>query len=245
MVPVVDQCGRLRRRGKDLSRRDTETRDFGDVMARTRDDRRGRRDREKDASTARGFAARARATVGDWRDGFVRSLEHATERQTVLQWLSLALVVTSALMLWKTLVLATQSESPVVVVLSGSMEPGLRRGDLLLLENRPRRTEIGEVVVFNIRGRSVPIVHRIIRAHDALKSGGGERLMLTKGDNNYADDVGLYAPGQRWLTERDVIGRARIFLPHVGRLTILMNDHPWFKVALISVLGYFVVTGKD
>ena len=114
-----------------------------------------------------------------------------------------------------------------------------------MLENRPRRTGIGEVVVFNIRGRSVPIVHRIIRAHDALKSGGGERLMLTKGDNNYADDVGLYAPGQRWLTERDVIGRARIFLPHVGRLTILMNDHPWFKVALISVLGYFVVTGKD
>ena len=113
MVPVVDQCGRLRRRGKDLSRRDTETRDFGDVMARTRDDRRERRDGEKDASTARGFAARARAMVGDWRDGFVRSLEHATERQTVLQWLSLALVVTSALMLWKTLVLATQSESPV------------------------------------------------------------------------------------------------------------------------------------
>lgn len=69
--------------------------------------------------------------------------------------------------------------------------------------------------------------------------------MLTKGDNNYADDVGLYAPGQRWLTEQDVIGRARVFLPHVGRLTILMNDHPWFKVALISVLGYFVVTGKD
>ena len=245
MVAVVDQCGRLRRCGKDLSRRDTETRDLGDVMARTRDAQNGRGDGEKDASTAGGFAARARATVGDWQDGFVRSLEHATERQTVLQWLSLALVVTSALMLWKTLVLATQSESPVVVVLSGSMEPGLRRGDLLLLENRPRRTEIGEVVVFNIRGRSVPIVHRIIRAHDALKSGGGERLMLTKGDNNYADDVGLYAPGQRWLTERDVIGRARIFLPHVGRLTILMNDHPWFKVALISVLGYFVVTGKD
>ena len=30
----------------------------------------------------------------------------------------------------------------------------------------------------------------------------------------------------------------------MGRLTILMNDHPWFKVALISVLGYFVVTGE-
>jgi signal peptidase len=215
------------------------------AAAATRDARRARHDHAKDASTTSGFVARARATLDDWRGGFVRSLKQATERQAVLQWLSLALIVTSALMLWKVLVLSTRSESPVVVVLSGSMEPGLRRGDLLLLENRPRPTEIGEVVVFNIRGRSVPIVHRIIRAHDALKGGGGERLMLTKGDNNYADDVGLYAPGQRWLTEQDVIGRARVFLPHVGRLTILMNDHPWFKVALISILGYFVVTGKD
>ena len=114
--------------------------------------------------------ARARAMVGDWRSGFVQSLEHATERQTVLQWLSLALVV-GALMLWKTLVLATQSESPVVVVLGEWNRDW--RGDLLLLKMGKTEAEIGEVVVVNIRGRSVPIVHRIIRAHDALKSGVG------------------------------------------------------------------------
>ena len=91
----------------------------------------------------------------------------------------------------------------------------------------------------------MPIVHRILHVHANSHADVDSRLMLTKGDNNFADDVGLYAPGQRWLRQDDVVGRAVVFLPHVGRLTILMNDYPWFKYALISILGFFVVTGKD
>jgi hypothetical protein len=37
------------------------------------------------------------------------------------------MILTSALILWKGLVVVTGSESPVVVVLSGSMEPGFRK----------------------------------------------------------------------------------------------------------------------
>jgi hypothetical protein len=37
------------------------------------------------------------------------------------------MIVTSALIIWKGLMCFTGSESPVVVVLSGSMEPGFRR----------------------------------------------------------------------------------------------------------------------
>ena len=167
-------------------------------------------------------------------------------RQSTLQWTSLALIVTTALMIWRVLVLTTRSDSPVVVVLSGSMEPAFARGDLLLLRNERRASEVGEVVVFEIDNRAVPIVHRILRKHE----NGGDweddsRLMLTKGDNNYADDVALYAPGQRWLRESHIVGRAGLLIPHIGRLTILMNDYPWFKFGLIGILGYFVVTGKD
>ena len=54
---------------------------------------------------------------------------------------------------------------------------------------------------------------------------------LTKGDNNMVDDRGLYAPGQLWLQRKDVIGRARGFVPFVGIVTILMNDYPKFKVS--------------
>ena len=35
--------------------------------------------------------------------------------------------MTSALIIWKGLIVVTGSESPVVVVLSGSMEPGFKR----------------------------------------------------------------------------------------------------------------------
>lgn len=44
------------------------------------------------------------------------------------------------------------------------------------------------------------------------------------------DDRGLYADGQIWLDEDDVVGRARGLLPFVGMITIYMNEYPNFKV---------------
>jgi signal peptidase len=37
----------------------------------------------------------------------------------------------------------------------------------------------------------------------------GEIKILTKGDNNEVHDRGLYNRGQKWLTEGDIVGRAR------------------------------------
>ena len=83
-------------------------------------------------------------------------------RQLLLQLVSLGLIVTSALVIWKSLMLVTGSDSPVVVVLSGSMEPAFYRGDILFLYLAERATRVGEIVVFNIKGREIPIVHRVI-----------------------------------------------------------------------------------
>jgi len=50
---------------------------------------------------------------------------------------------------------------------SGSMEPAFYRGDLLFLTNyddEPIR--VGEIVVFKIEGREIPIVHRVLRVHE-------------------------------------------------------------------------------
>lgn len=57
------------------------------------------------------------------------------KRQLTHQLFSLVLVVFSALMIWQSLIAYTKSESPVVVVLSGSMEPAFQRGDILFLSN--------------------------------------------------------------------------------------------------------------
>ena len=50
----------------------------------------------------------------------------ANKRQLTFQLLNLAMIVFSALMIWKGLMFMTKSESPVVVVLSGSMEPAFQ-----------------------------------------------------------------------------------------------------------------------
>ena len=96
------------------------------------------------------------------------SLANLQPRQLAAQVLNFALVLSTAFMLWKGLSVATNSSSPIVVVLSGSMEPAFQRGDLLFLWNRGMETQVGEVVVYNVRGKDIPIVHRVIR-----RFGGG------------------------------------------------------------------------
>uniref|UniRef100_A0ACD6A947 Uncharacterized protein n=2 Tax=Avena sativa TaxID=4498 RepID=A0ACD6A947_AVESA len=94
----------------------------------------------------------------------------------------------------------------------------------------PIRT--GEIVVFNIYGRPIPIVHRVIKVHERQES--GEVDILTKGDNNIGDDRVLYAHG-----------RAVGFLPYVGWVTIVMTEKPIIKYLLIGALGLLVITSKD
>ena len=57
------------------------------------------------------------------------------------------------------------------------------------------------------------------------ENGKGDYDFVTKGDNNAVDDRGNYPNGQKWLKKRNVIGRAKGFLPYLGMVTILLNDY--------------------
>merc|ERR1711981_401902 len=156
-------------------------------------------------------------------------------RQALYQFLNFGMVVSSALMIWKSLMILTGSESPVVVVLSGSMEPAFYRGDLLVLTNcRNVPVENGEIVVYKLSDREIPIVHRVIKRHENTET--GEVKLLTKGDNNQVDDRALYNRGQYWITPKDVVGRAGGMASYVGMVTIIMNDYPKVKWTVLAVL---------
>ncbi|KAH9012128.1 hypothetical protein EDB85DRAFT_2076792 [Lactarius pseudohatsudake] len=148
----------------------------------------------------------------------IKTLRRLGFRHVLLQILNFASVLTSGLMIWKGLGLITNTESPIVVVLSGSMEPAFYCGDLLFL----------------IPGQDIPIVHRVLETHDVVKTTPlpENQLLLTKGDNNYLDDVELYK-GLDWL-EHKYIGKVRGFLPYVGYVTIALNDFPQLKYALLG-----------
>ena len=122
------------------------------------------------------------------------------------------------------------------------MEPAFQRGDILFLNNAVEEVNIGDVVVFKIRDRDIPIVHRILKKHEKPN---GHVELLTKGDNNRVDDRGLYAPGQLWLEREDILGKAVGTLRYVGMVTIALNDYPVLKYVLVGMMGLFVLTSKE
>ena len=164
-------------------------------------------------------------------------------RQILYQVLSFAMVISTALMIWKGLIIATGSEAPIVVVISGSMEPAFYRNDLLFLTNSENEdVHVGEIVVFMIKDHGIPIVHRVVQVH---QKANGFVKFLTKGDNNNVNDRGLYAPGQYWLERKDIIGRVRGYLPYLGIFTLIMNDYPLFKYIMLGLLCFYALTHRE
>ncbi|GIQ84437.1 peptidase S26B [Kipferlia bialata] len=163
----------------------------------------------------------------------------------VFQILKILMIVTSGLTMWHFLKVAANNDSPVVVVLSGSMEPGFHRGDLLLLAHKdPNDMEIGDVVVYNLEGKMIPIVHRIHRIIEGEEE-WEDREFLTKGDANQEYDTWLYTTGNEYLAAKDVVGTVRAYFPGLGYATILMNEHPWARNVLFGFLGLLALLGHD
>lgn len=100
-----------------------------------------------------------------WTYSFAMLSALQNPRQAAAQVLNFGLILSTAFMMWKGLSVVADSPSPIVVVLSGSMEPAFQRGDLLFLWNRNLLgpTRVGEVVVYNVKGKDIPIVHRIVQ----------------------------------------------------------------------------------
>jgi len=164
-------------------------------------------------------------------------------RQAAAQLLNFGLILSTAFMMWKGLSVLSDSPSPIVVVLSGSMEPAFQRGDLLFLWNRNllEETKVGEIVVYNVKGKDIPIVHRLVRKFGL----GEEAKLLTKGDNNLADDTELYAQGQDYIERKDIIGSVFAYIPFVGYVTILLSEHPWLKTVMLGLMGLVVVLQRE
>lgn len=147
------------------------------------------------------------------------------------------------------------------------MEPAFQRGDILFLTNQDDPIRAGEIVVFKIKDRDIPIVHRVMKVHEKADGTVSAKRycsnfscsnppligfalqpqveVLTKGDNNRVDDRGLYAPGQLWLQREDILGRAKGTLRYLGMVTIILNDYPVLKYVLIGIMGLFVLTNKE
>lgn len=69
--------------------------------------------------------------------------------------------------------------------------------------------------------------------------------LLTKGDNNVADDTDLYASNQDYLERKDIIGSVIGFVPFVGYVTIMLTEHPWLKTVMLGIMALFVLLQRE
>lgn len=120
-----------------------------------------------------------------------------------------------------------------LTVLTGSMEPALSPGDVVVVRPvDPAQVRVGDVVTFQpVSGDPALVTHRVVGV-----TWGGERVagFTTRGDANGASDDPI-VPGQ-------VQGRVVYSVPFVGHLT----NASWAPTAVtavaVALLGYGVVT---
>jgi len=99
------------------------------------------------------------------------------------------------------------------VIVTGSMEPLIKPGDIVLVQKIPgEETQIGDVIQYLHLEEEIFITHRIIDLDERV----GKKL-LTKGDNNPSADSDLVMPEQ-------VKGKVIATIPKVGWLTLLLKS---------------------
>ena len=98
---------------------------------------------------------------------------------------------------------------------SGSMEPNLLVGDIIVIEKKKgdeiKNIKIGDILVFN--HDSIVVVHRVIDIHDVNNS----LIFYTQGDNNDS-------PDNYPISEETVIGTTNMRIPYFGLPVVWLSN---------------------
>lgn len=106
------------------------------------------------------------------------------------------------------------------VVLSGSMEPAMSPGDVVIVD-ASGPVEAGDVITYRTGADTVPTTHRVVGVQDS----GYE----TKGDANGNADTGLVGP-------EAVIGRVVLTIPLVGHVILWANTPVGYVTLVVAPL---------
>lgn len=106
------------------------------------------------------------------------------------------------------------------VVLTGSMEPVIMPGDMILIQNKASY-EVGDIVTF--RGNNYPVTHRVIYEADGA--------YVTQGDaNNVRDDK---------IGDADIFGKVFLIIPKLGYFVNFLQKPFGMLIVLLVLLLLF------
>ena len=86
-------------------------------------------------------------------------------RMQIAELLHFLLAISTVFMTWRAISLVADSPHPILVVISESMAPAFRRGDIIMLWNRVPQIKAGDIPVLWFADQKLPMVHRAIEVH--------------------------------------------------------------------------------
>lgn len=156
--------------------------------------------------------------------------------RTSVGWALLALVAGLGIVV---VAVPAATGSTPLTVLTGSMEPKLPPGTLVVVRPTPvDDIRIGDVVTYQLQpGKPDVVSHRVIEVR-SISSGDVE--LITKGDNNGAPDPNP-------VTEQQVRGTVWYSVPYVGWLSLAVSQHgnwvvPVAGIGLLAYAAYLAVS---
>jgi len=98
-----------------------------------------------------------------------------------------------------------------IAIASGSMEPKISKGDVVIVDKKYDEIKVGDVLAYKHDGKM--IIHRIYR----IVKNNDEYFIYTKGDAN--SDYDKYK-----VTEDMFVGTVKLKIPLIGYPTVLLNE---------------------
>lgn len=105
------------------------------------------------------------------------------------------------------------------LVQSGSMEPAIMTGDVVVIQNR-NTYQINDVVTFTMTTGRI-VTHRIVTVNQ-----GGVKTYSTKGDANRTGD-------EDTITEQQIIGKVILVIPKLGYIVAFCKSRSGLLYLLI------------
>lgn len=170
---------------------------------------------------------------------FLETLKKNEILKTAIVLIALFLVVQGG---WYSFKFMMHSEVPMAYVPSGSMEPNLKVGDLVIIQGvDPHTITEGTIIVFYVSGHygedSYRIVHRVIKVVQV----NNQPAFETKGDNNPVSDY------YRWgyIPADHVVGKVVGRIPYLGLVAMKMREPLGITLIVVLIFALFAVEYSD
>ena len=115
------------------------------------------------------------------------------------------------------------------IVLTGSMEPIIKVGDLVIVEEiDENELKIDDIIAFRYTKEDVVLIHRIV----GIEEYEGKTLFTTKGDNNQTED-------KLNIEDKNIEGIYSFRLSKIGAIAMFIRTPQGIAIWLLSIATIF------